>query len=84
MQPIRPCSIVSPMLTSPPDFIMCLSLTLGKIENITFAAVHDSYWTHARDVDKMNRQLREAFVDLHERPLLHVRSNLKQLSFMVV
>lgn len=37
---------------------------------ITFAAVHDSYWTHANTVDTMNRILREEFVDLHSTPLL--------------
>lgn len=31
-------------------------------ENITFAAVHDSYWTHACDVDRMGEILREQFV----------------------
>jgi len=32
--------------------------------------VHDSYWTHACDVDKMNRLLREKFVELYETPVL--------------
>ncbi len=29
------------------------------IRGITFAAVHDSYWTHACHVDKLNELLRE-------------------------
>lgn len=29
------------------------------IRGITFAAVHDSYWTHACNVDKLNELLRE-------------------------
>lgn len=37
---------------------------------ITFAGVHDSYWTHAGTVDDMNRILREQFIELHNRPLL--------------
>jgi DNA-directed RNA polymerase len=37
---------------------------------MTFTAVHDSYWTHACDVDEMNEKLRDAFVELHEQPLL--------------
>ena len=41
-----------------------------KAANLTFAAVHDSYWTHADSVDKMSRLLRQAFIDLHSRPLL--------------
>lgn len=32
--------------------------------------VHDSYWTHACDVDEMNRILREKFVELYETPIL--------------
>lgn len=40
------------------------------MSGITFAAVHDSYWTHACDVPIMNRLLRDKFVELHQRPLL--------------
>ncbi|GFP97934.1 DNA-directed RNA polymerase 2b chloroplastic/mitochondrial [Phtheirospermum japonicum] len=32
--------------------------------------VHDSYWTHACDVDEMNKILREKFVELYEAPIL--------------
>ena len=41
-----------------------------KEQDITFAAVHDSYWTHANDVSRMNKILREQFVDLHSSPLI--------------
>lgn len=34
------------------------------------AGVHDSYWTHACDVDMMNKILREKFVELYEAPIL--------------
>jgi len=37
---------------------------------ITFAGVHDSFWTHASSVDEMNEVLRDKFIDLHEQPLL--------------
>jgi len=37
---------------------------------IAFAAVHDSYWTHASDMDLLNEITREQFVLLHERNLL--------------
>lgn len=40
------------------------------IRGITFAAVHDSYWTHACHVDKLNELLRDQFVRLHSQPLL--------------
>ena len=39
-------------------------------KGITFAAVHDSYWTHACDVRLMNKILRQKFVDLHGSPLI--------------
>lgn len=39
-------------------------------EGLTFASVHDSFWTHACDVDKMNAGLRDSFVALHGEPVL--------------
>jgi DNA-directed RNA polymerase, mitochondrial len=35
-----------------------------------FAAVHDSYWTHAASADAMHSMLRQEFVSLHQKPLL--------------
>ena len=35
-----------------------------------FTGVHDSFWTHACDVDKMNQILREKFVELYSKPIL--------------
>lgn len=32
--------------------------------------VHDSYWTHAGDVDQLNLLLREEFVNLYSQPIL--------------
>lgn len=34
------------------------------------AGVHDSYWTHAGDVEQMNLLLREKFVELYNQPIL--------------
>ena len=42
----------------------------GSEEKITFASVHDCFWTHAATVDAMNRVLREQFVELYSRPIL--------------
>ena len=39
-------------------------------EQITFAGVHDSYWTHAADVHRMSEILRNQFVEVHESPLI--------------
>ncbi len=38
--------------------------------NITFAAVHDSFWCHASNISSMNQILRQQFVNLHSSPLL--------------
>ena len=61
----------------PPNFVHSIDSThmmLTAMEcadkNITFAAVHDSYWTHASDVRLMNKILRKKFVDLHGSPLI--------------
>ncbi|OWZ11248.1 DNA-dependent RNA polymerase [Phytophthora megakarya] len=62
----------------PPNFVHSLDSThmmqtarrCLEDDNIAFAAVHDSYWTHACSVDVMNRRLREEFVSLYEQPLL--------------
>lgn len=37
---------------------------------LAFAGVHDSFWTHAGSVPRMNELLREQFVALHSQPLL--------------
>ena len=39
-------------------------------QSVTFAGVHDSFWTHAGSVDTLNRILREKFHELHSRPLI--------------
>ena len=56
----------------PPNFIhsldathMMLSAKACNEAGLTFSAVHDSFWTHAGDVDTMNRILRDAFVRMH-------------------
>lgn len=61
----------------PPNYIHSLDAThmlMSAIEcgkkGITFAAVHDSYWTHAGDVDEMSTSLRECFIKLHEVDLI--------------
>lgn len=61
----------------PPNFVhsidsthMMLTALKCKDEQITFAAVHDSYWTHPCDIDRMGTILREQFVDLHSSPLI--------------
>lgn len=57
----------------PPNFIhsldashMLLSAAECGKQGLDFASVHDSYWTHASDIDTMNVVLREQFIKLHE------------------
>ncbi|EJS43925.1 rpo41p [Saccharomyces arboricola H-6] len=57
----------------PPNFIhsldashMLLSAAECGEKGLDFASVHDSYWTHASDVDTMSVVLREQFIKLHE------------------
>ncbi|KAK9764459.1 DNA-directed RNA polymerase [Basidiobolus ranarum] len=66
----------------PPNFIhsldashMLMSAVACKQYGLSFASVHDSYWTHACDVDTMNRVLREQFIELHQRPIMEELRN---------
>jgi DNA-directed RNA polymerase len=61
----------------PPNFIHSLDAThmlmtalRCKELGLTFTAVHDSYWTHACDVETMNKALREQFISLYSQPIL--------------
>lgn len=61
----------------PPNFVhsldgshMMMTAVACRKAGLTFAGVHDSYWTHAGDVDEMNRILRKKFVELYETPIL--------------
>jgi DNA-directed RNA polymerase len=56
----------------PPNFIhsldathMLLSAAKCHDAKLSFAAVHDSFWTHACDIDSMNTILRDAFIEIH-------------------
>jgi len=39
-------------------------------QGITFASVHDSYWTHASTIDEMSTIIRDSFVHLHSSNVL--------------
>lgn len=61
----------------PPNFVHSLDAThmllsaIGCDEaGLSFAAVHDSFWTHAADVDKMSAILRDAFVRIHQEDVI--------------
>lgn len=61
----------------PPNFIHSLDathmiLTALKCNEVglSFAAVHDSFWTHPCDVDIMNRIIRDAFIRMHSEDIM--------------
>ncbi|XP_050213879.1 DNA-directed RNA polymerase 3, chloroplastic [Mercurialis annua] len=61
----------------PPNFVhsldgthMMMTAVACRDADLRFAGVHDSFWTHACDVDLMNQILREKFVDLYSMPIL--------------
>lgn len=72
----------------PPNFVhsldgshMMMTAVACKNAGLNFAGVHDSYWTHACDVDEMNKILREKFVELYEAPILENLLESFQKSF---
>ncbi|KAK9700271.1 hypothetical protein RND81_08G228700 [Saponaria officinalis] len=72
----------------PPNFVhsldgshMMMTALACKNAGLNFAGVHDSYWTHACDVDQLNWILREKFVELYEQPILENLLNSFQQSF---
>jgi DNA-directed RNA polymerase len=61
----------------PPNFVHSLDAThmiLSALQcdkmNMSFAAVHDSFWTHDADVEKMNVILRDAFIRMHSEDIV--------------
>ena len=61
----------------PPNFIhsldathMLLSALKCNEEGLSFAAVHDSFWTHAADLDTMNGVLRDTFITMHSEDII--------------
>lgn len=72
-----PCHRRRQLQAFPPNFIHSLDashmmLTALKCNEmgLTFASVHDSFWTHAADVDVLNEILREAFVRMHSEDII--------------
>uniref|UniRef100_A0A0N5B2F0 DNA-directed RNA polymerase n=1 Tax=Strongyloides papillosus TaxID=174720 RepID=A0A0N5B2F0_STREA len=60
----------------PPNYVHSLDSTHMMMtalnctaRNVTFAAVHDCFWTHASTVPEMNEITRNEFINLHSQPL---------------
>ncbi|KAI9027154.1 hypothetical protein CLU79DRAFT_812057 [Phycomyces nitens] len=73
----RPVNAVKQSTAFPPNFIhsldathMLMSAVACHEKDMAFASVHDSYWTHACDVDEMNKVIRDQFIELHSRPIM--------------
>ena len=79
-----PVNVMKQKSAFPPNFVHSLDathmlMTTLKMQNakLTFAAVHDSYWSLAADVPKMNTLLRECFVELYSKQVLeYLRESL--------
>lgn len=63
----------------PPNFIhsldathMLMTATKCTENDLQFASVHDSFWTHAADVPQMNKIIRDQFVKLHTTNLIEL------------
>jgi hypothetical protein len=74
-------TLLLPQMLLPP-LLLCqlpplLPLLLPGIE---FAGVHDSFWTHAGTVPRMNEVLRRKFLDLHSQGLLEELVDQLQVS----
>jgi DNA-directed RNA polymerase len=66
----------------PPNYIhsldashMMLTSLYCEKNGITFVSVHDSFWTHPSDIEKMGKILREQFINLYSDDLLNSLSN---------
>lgn len=74
---IGPVNVRKQTTAFPPNYIhsldashMLKSAIACNKAGLTFASVHDSFWTHPSDVDVMNVVLREAFVRMHQGDLV--------------
>ena len=72
-----PVSRRKQMAGFPPNFIHSLDAThmlLSALKcnelGLSFASVHDSFWTHAGDIPSMNRVLRDAFIRMHSEDII--------------
>lgn len=73
----RPVNAMKQSTAFPPNFIhsldathMLMSAVACHKKGMAFASVHDSYWTHACDVDDMNEVIRDQFIELHSQPIM--------------
>jgi len=63
--------------------MMLTSMDLWS-KGVTFASVHDCFWTHAADVEIMNKACRDQFISLHSSPILENLSTHFLKKFVIV
>jgi DNA-directed RNA polymerase len=83
-----PVSISRQKSAFPPNYVhsldsshMMLTCLNCVQKGLTFTAVHDSFWTHACDVEVMADALREEFINLYSLPLLENFRDSLELRF---
>jgi DNA-directed RNA polymerase len=83
-----PVSAMKQKSAFPPNYVHSLDSThmlmtglKMKERGLSYTAVHDSYWTHACDVDTMNSDLRDCFIELYKKPLLEDLKNSLELRY---
>jgi DNA-directed RNA polymerase len=72
-----PVSVRKQKSAFPPNYVHSLDATHMLMtalrmqqDGLTFASVHDSYWTHAVDVPIMSGHIRDCFIELYDHPVL--------------
>lgn len=72
-----PINIRKHLNAVPPNFVhsldsshLALTCLAAKKAGVTFAAVHDSFWTYPSQASDLSRILRETFVELHSSNIL--------------
>lgn len=72
-----PVSVRKQKSAFPPNYVHSLDathmlMTALRMQNdgLTFASVHDSYWTHAADIPVMSAHIRDCFIELYDHPVL--------------
>lgn len=74
---LDPVDVGKQVSAFPPNFVHSLDATHMFMTaqacfeaGVTFASVHDCFWTHASTVDDMNSHIRQQFVSLYAQPVL--------------
>jgi DNA-directed RNA polymerase len=63
------CRVCFPSFCTAAGWVSCSPSSL-QTQDLTFASVHDSYWTHPSTIDQMSTIIRETFIALHSSDVL--------------